>query len=65
MKDPLRPASEEIARRSTRRGFFGRSLNLAFGALAGTASGAGLRHASAGAGLDTNMQFPEIHPLSL
>lgn len=43
MKNPLRPASEEIARRSTRRGFFGRSLNLAFGALAGTAAGAGLR----------------------
>ena len=39
MNEPLRPVSEGIARKTTRRGFFGRGLDLAFGALAGAAAG--------------------------
>lgn len=61
MKNPLRPASEEIARRSSRRGFLGRSLNLAFGALAGTAAGAGLPRDST-AVVGTSCNFPKFAP---
>lgn len=62
MNDPLRPASEEVARRTTRRGFLGRSLDLAFGALVGTAAGAGVRFDSAGAGAGTSCNFPKNAP---
>lgn len=58
MKDPLRPAAEEIARKTTRRGFFGRGLDLAFGALAGAAAGKALSPSSASAGVGTVCAFP-------
>jgi hypothetical protein len=37
---PLRPVAEEIARKTNRRGFFGRGAELLFGTLAGVAAGA-------------------------
>ena len=39
MSEPLRTVSEQIARRTTRRGLFGRGANVLFGALAGVAAG--------------------------
>jgi hypothetical protein len=39
MSDRVQQATEEVARRTTRRGFFGKGLDLMFGALAGAAAG--------------------------
>lgn len=39
MSEPLRTVTERIARQTTRRGFFDRSANILFGALAGAAAG--------------------------
>ncbi len=60
MSGPLRTATEQIARRTTRRGFFGRSANVLFGALAGAAAGTGVRGALAGGTIcgDTCCAFP-------
>jgi hypothetical protein len=54
----LRNATEGLARKTTRRGFFGKSANMAFGALAGAAVGAGLRHAAANHAGNTVCIFP-------
>lgn len=58
MKDPLRPVTEEIARKTTRRGFFGRGLDLVFGGLAGVAAGSLVRPDLASAGFGTICAFP-------
>ena len=39
MKEPLRPMAEGLARRTTRRGLFGRVSDVVFGALVGAAAG--------------------------
>ncbi len=39
MKEPLRDIAEGLARRTTRRGLFGRGSDMLFGALAGVAAG--------------------------
>lgn len=50
--------SEGVARKTTRRGFFGRSADVAFGALAGVAAGTLTRAAGAGAAGGTVCAFP-------
>ena len=57
MNNPLRPIAEGLARRTTRRGFFSRSAEVAFGALAGVAAGS-LAARSASAGFGTMCSFP-------
>ncbi len=54
----FRRASEALARKTTRRGLFGRSADLAFGALAGAAVGSLTRMDSAVAGRNTVCAFP-------
>lgn len=50
MNEPVRPIAEGIARKTTsRRGFFGRGMDLAFGALIGAAAGSALRPEGAAA----------------
>jgi hypothetical protein len=49
--------SEGLARNTTRRGLLGRSAQIAFGALAGAAAGAGARGALAG-DVNTSCAFP-------
>ncbi len=53
----LRHATEGLARRTTRRGLFGRAAGTLFGTLAGIAAGTAVREASAGV-IDTSCQFP-------
>jgi hypothetical protein len=53
----LRHATEALARKTSRRGFFGRGAELAFGMLAGAAAGTALR-SNAGAGVGTVCAFP-------
>jgi hypothetical protein len=57
-RDPLRVVSESIARKTSRRGFFGRGAGVLFGALAGTAAGVALERGSAGALQGTTCSFP-------
>ena len=45
----LRHAAEGLARKTTRRGLFGRGADVAFGALIGAAAGAATRPGLAGA----------------
>jgi hypothetical protein len=54
----VRQVSEEVARKTSRRGFFSRGADLLFGALAGTAAGAVTRSSGAIAGFGTACQFP-------
>jgi hypothetical protein len=49
MNGKLRSAVETLARRTTRRGFFSRGADLAFGALIGAAAGTLTRAGAAGA----------------
>ena len=53
-----RRLSEDVARKTTRRGFFGRGADVAFGALAGVAAGTLTRAATAGAAGGTSCAFP-------
>ncbi len=53
-----RSVSEGLARKTTRRGFFGRGANVAFGALAGAAAGTLTRAGGATAGPGTVCAFP-------
>ncbi len=54
----FRRVSEGLARRTSRRGFFGRGADVAFGALIGAAAGTLARPGSAGAGPSTSCSFP-------
>lgn len=54
----LRGVSETVARRTTRRGFFGRGADLLFGAFAGAAAGTAIEGRSVLAGSDTRCAFP-------
>jgi hypothetical protein len=55
----IRNVSEGVARKTSRRGFFGRSTDLLFGTLAGAAAGTIARGGgNAIAGTDTVCQFP-------
>ncbi len=54
----LRRLSEGLARKTSRRGFFGRGADIAFGALIGAAAGVATRPGSAGAGRNTVCAFP-------
>jgi hypothetical protein len=54
----LRNVSEEVARRTGRRGFFGRGAELLFGALAGAAAGAALNAGTGRAGENSTCAFP-------
>jgi len=55
-----REASEDLARKTSRRGFFGRGADVAFGALAGVAAGSLTRGGRVGAThvLNTACIFP-------
>jgi hypothetical protein len=65
MSGPVRNVAESLARRTSRRGLFGRSAELIFGVLAGTTAGAVLRGGgvSAGGGA-TVCSFPYGQPCS-
>ena len=54
----LRRVSEGLARKTTRRGLFGRGADVAFGALAGAAAGTLTRANLASAGTGTVCAFP-------
>jgi hypothetical protein len=58
----LRTLTERLARRTTRRGLFGRGSEIAFGALAGAAAGTLTRPDSASAGIGTLCFFPGSGP---
>ena len=53
-----RSVSEGLARKTTRRGFFGRGADVAFGTLAGVAAGTLTRVSGAGAAGSTVCAFP-------
>ena len=53
-----RRMSEGLARKTTRRGFFGRGADVAFGTLAGVAAGTLTRVSGAGAAGSTSCFFP-------
>jgi hypothetical protein len=57
----LRRASEELARKTSRRGFFGRGADIAFGALAGAAAGT-LSRAGGVSAASTVCAFPYGRP---
>jgi hypothetical protein len=54
----LRELAEGLARKTTRRGFFGRGADVAFGALAGAAAGTLSKAGGVSAGLGTVCVFP-------
>ena len=60
MTGALRSLAEGLARKTTRRGFFGRGADIAFGALAGAAAGtlAQTRPVDALGGTGTVCKFP-------
>jgi hypothetical protein len=58
----LRGVSETIARRTDRRGLFGRGAGVLFGALAGTAAGVAIDRRSATAGQGSVCGFPGARP---
>jgi len=58
----IRRLSEGLARKTTRRGLFGRGAEVAFGALAGAAAGTLLRPGAAGAATGTRCAFPGGDP---
>ena len=60
----IRRLSERLARTTSRRGFFGRGADVAFGALIGAAAGAATRPGAASADPDTVCFFPEARPCS-
>ena len=54
----FRKFSETLARKTTRRGFFGRGADVAFGTLIGAAAGVALRPDGASAGIGSACAFP-------
>ena len=54
----LRKFSEGLARKTSRRGFFGRGADVAFGTLIGAAAGTALRANPVSAGAGTVCAFP-------
>jgi hypothetical protein len=58
MSDRVQQASEEVARKTTRRGFFGKGLDLMFGALAGAAAGTAIGGRDASGLAPTVCAFP-------
>lgn len=56
--DLVKNVSEGLARKTSRRGFIGRSADVMFGALIGTAAGTAMRPDRASAGLSTVCVFP-------
>jgi hypothetical protein len=64
MTDQVRTVAEGVARKTTRRGFFGRGVDLAFGALIGAAAGAATNGGGAEAGFSngTYCEFPGGRP---
>ncbi len=60
MNEQVRSVTESIARRTTRRGFFGRGADLVFGALIGVAAGTLTRGSGASAThlYNTSCAFP-------
>jgi len=58
LSNKIRELAEGLARRTTRRGLFGRGAEVAFGALAGAAAGTLLRPGGASAGGGTRCAFP-------
>ena len=58
MNDQVRSAAERLARKTTRRGLFGRGADIAFGALIGAAAGTLTRAGAATAGGGTVCVFP-------
>lgn len=58
MREQVRSAAEGLARKTTRRGLFGRSADIAFGALIGAAAGTVTRTSGATAGGGTVCAFP-------
>ncbi len=58
MKDTFRSIAEGLARRTTRRGLFGRGAYVAFGALVGAAAGSLTRANPVTAGRATVCAFP-------
>lgn len=63
MSDPLRTVAEGIARKTDRRGLFGRGAQMLFGALAGTAAGVAVRSTTSGLP-GTVCSFPSSRPCS-
>ena len=62
MTEQLRTVAEGVARKTTRRGFFARGMELAFGALIGAAAGTATRGGGAEAGVGTVCAFPYGRP---
>ena len=63
MSAPARAVAERIARRTSRRSFFGRSAEVFFGALAGTAAGLAVSGpGGVNAGQGTVCSFPGGRP---
>ncbi len=58
MTRTLRSLAEGLARKTSRRSFFGRGADVAFGALAGVAAGTLSRASGAVAGPGTDCSFP-------
>ncbi len=58
MKNVLRPFTEALARKTSRRGLFGRGAQIATGAVLGVAAGKIVRPGSAIAGIGTICVFP-------
>lgn len=55
---PLRRVTEGLARKTTRRGLFGRGADIVFGALIGAAAGTLTQRRPASAGFGTACAFP-------
>jgi hypothetical protein len=64
MSEPVRNVAEKLARTTSRRGLFGRSAEVVFGALAGTAAGAVTHGGGVSAGGGTVCSFPYAQPCS-
>lgn len=58
MNGKIRALTEVLARKTTRRGLFGRGADVAFGALIGAAAGTATRAGGARAGFGTVCAFP-------
>ena len=64
MSAPVRAVTERIARRTSRRSFFGRGAGVLFGALAGSAAGVAIDRSGVGALQGTVCGFPAAQPCS-
>jgi hypothetical protein len=64
MNEPVRTLAERIARRTSRRGLFGRGAGVLFGAIAGTAAGVAIGGGGVSALQGTVCSFPANQPCS-